>query len=187
MPFVRVRGSWMVKHPTASLYFRAFLSCRGWRICLRLYREFFRKIHFSRLAFRQRRSATAANTADLRFLLAGSTMSIAAAENFLRTAREQVAQKDINDSYLKAITELTREVKRLEDEIRRVRRDVWSAAASDLRKCAAAVRAACYIVSMTHQDDKPLRGVGVYWIDEADYADVVASSRMAQRCRPIGR
>jgi hypothetical protein len=51
-------------------------------------------------------------------------MSIAAAENFLRNAREQVAQKDINDSYLKAITELTREVKRLEDEIRRVRRDV---------------------------------------------------------------
>ncbi len=51
-------------------------------------------------------------------------MSIAAAENFLRNAREQIAQKDINDSYLKAITELTREVKRLEDEIRRVRRDV---------------------------------------------------------------
>jgi hypothetical protein len=51
-------------------------------------------------------------------------MSIAAAENFLRNSREQVAQKDINDSYLKAMTELTREVKRLEDEIRRVRRDV---------------------------------------------------------------
>lgn len=28
---------------------------------------------------------------------------------------------------------------------------------------------------MTDQDDKPLRGVGVYWIDEADYADVVAA------------
>jgi hypothetical protein len=27
---------------------------------------------------------------------------------------------------------------------------------------------------MTHQDDKPLRGVGVYWIDEADYAAVKA-------------
>ena len=51
-------------------------------------------------------------------------MSIAAAENFLRNSREQVSQKDINDSYLKAMTELTREVKRLEDEIRRVRRDV---------------------------------------------------------------
>lgn len=51
-------------------------------------------------------------------------MSIAAAENFLRNAREQVSQKDINDSYLKAMSELTREIKRLEDEIRRVRRDV---------------------------------------------------------------
>jgi hypothetical protein len=28
---------------------------------------------------------------------------------------------------------------------------------------------------MTDQDDKPLRGVGVYWIDEADYTAVVAS------------
>lgn len=27
---------------------------------------------------------------------------------------------------------------------------------------------------MTHQDDKPLRGVGVYWIDEADYGAVKA-------------
>lgn len=51
-------------------------------------------------------------------------MSIAAAENFLRNARDQVSQKDINDSYLKAMSELTREIKRLEDEIRRVRRDV---------------------------------------------------------------
>ena len=51
-------------------------------------------------------------------------MSIAAAENFLRNSREQVSQKDINDSYLKAMTELTREVKRLQDEIHRVRRDV---------------------------------------------------------------
>ena len=51
-------------------------------------------------------------------------MSIAAVENFLRNARDQISQKDINDSYLKAMTELTREVKRLEDEIRRCRRDV---------------------------------------------------------------
>jgi hypothetical protein len=27
---------------------------------------------------------------------------------------------------------------------------------------------------MSHQDEKPLRGVGVYWIDEADYGAVVA-------------
>jgi hypothetical protein len=51
-------------------------------------------------------------------------MSLTAVENFLRNAREQIAQKDINDSYLRAISELMREVKRLEDEIRRVRRDV---------------------------------------------------------------
>lgn len=51
-------------------------------------------------------------------------MSLSAVENFLRAAREQIAQKDINESYLRAVAELTREVKRLEDEIRRVRRDV---------------------------------------------------------------
>jgi hypothetical protein len=27
---------------------------------------------------------------------------------------------------------------------------------------------------MTHENDKPLRGVGVYWIDEADYGAVRA-------------
>lgn len=51
-------------------------------------------------------------------------MSLSTVENFLRNARDQIAQKDINDSYLRAISELTREVKRLEDEIRRIRRDV---------------------------------------------------------------
>jgi hypothetical protein len=51
-------------------------------------------------------------------------MSLANAENFLRNAREQISQKDINDSFLKAIAELTREIKRLEDDIRRTRRDV---------------------------------------------------------------
>jgi hypothetical protein len=51
-------------------------------------------------------------------------MSLATAENFLRNAREQISQKDINESYYKAITELTREIKRLEDEVRRTRRDV---------------------------------------------------------------
>lgn len=51
-------------------------------------------------------------------------MSLATAETFLRNSREQISQKDINESYYKAITELTREIKRLEDEIRRARRDV---------------------------------------------------------------
>ena len=51
-------------------------------------------------------------------------MSLASAETFLRNSREQISQKDINESYYKAITELTREIKRLEDEVRRARRDV---------------------------------------------------------------
>lgn len=52
------------------------------------------------------------------------TMSLATAENFLRNARDQISQKDINESYYKAMVELTREIKRLEDEVRRARRDV---------------------------------------------------------------
>jgi hypothetical protein len=51
-------------------------------------------------------------------------MSLANAETFIRNAREQISQKDINESLYKAISELTREVKRLDDEIRRARRDV---------------------------------------------------------------
>jgi cell division protein FtsB len=51
-------------------------------------------------------------------------MSLSVAENYLRNAREQVAQRDINDSLVKAVVELTREVKRLESELRRVRRGV---------------------------------------------------------------
>jgi phage host-nuclease inhibitor protein Gam len=51
-------------------------------------------------------------------------MSLSNAENFLRNAREQISQKDINDSFIKAIAELTREIKRLEDDVRRTRRDV---------------------------------------------------------------
>jgi adenylosuccinate lyase len=57
-------------------------------------------------------------------MLAGSHMSISSAEIFLRNAREQVSQRDINESLLKAIGELTSEVKRLDDEIRRARRDI---------------------------------------------------------------
>ena len=51
-------------------------------------------------------------------------MSISIAENYLQKAKQQLSQRDINDSLMKAIGELTREVKRLEDEIRRARRDV---------------------------------------------------------------
>lgn len=51
-------------------------------------------------------------------------MSISTVETFIRNAKEQVTQRDINDSILKAIAELIRENKRLDDEIRRVRREV---------------------------------------------------------------
>jgi dynactin complex subunit len=51
-------------------------------------------------------------------------MSISAAENFLKNAKQQVSQRDINDSLMKAVTVLTSEVKRLEDDLRRVRREV---------------------------------------------------------------
>ena len=51
-------------------------------------------------------------------------MSISSAENFIRNASEQVAQRDINDSLMKAIAELARELKRLDNEVHRVRREV---------------------------------------------------------------
>jgi adenylosuccinate lyase len=51
-------------------------------------------------------------------------MSISTAETFIRHATEQVSQRDINASLLKAIAELTREIKRLDSEVHRVRREV---------------------------------------------------------------
>lgn len=57
----------------------------------------------------------------------GKSMSLSIAENFIRNAREQHSQQDINSSLLKALAEMTRELKRLDDEVRRVRRDVQMA------------------------------------------------------------
>lgn len=51
-------------------------------------------------------------------------MSTSTIETYVRNARDQISQKDVNDSIIKALAELTREAKRLDDEIRRVRRDV---------------------------------------------------------------
>jgi gamma-glutamyl:cysteine ligase YbdK (ATP-grasp superfamily) len=51
-------------------------------------------------------------------------MPISNAENQIRIARQQMSQRDINESLLKITAELITEVKRLEDEVRRVRRDV---------------------------------------------------------------
>ena len=50
-------------------------------------------------------------------------MSLTIAENFIRSAREQHSQQDINASLLKALGEMAREIKRLDDEVRRARRD----------------------------------------------------------------
>lgn len=60
----------------------------------------------------------------VRRLILGPFMSVAAVENFLQNARAQISQRDINESLLRALTEMTREIKRLEDEVRRVQRDV---------------------------------------------------------------
>jgi hypothetical protein len=51
-------------------------------------------------------------------------MSISSTENILRLAKEQVAQRDINDSVLKTLHEMVRELKRLDNEVRRARRGV---------------------------------------------------------------
>ncbi len=51
-------------------------------------------------------------------------MSITTLELFVRNAREQVSQRDIIESLLNAVTELTGEIKRLDREIHRVRREV---------------------------------------------------------------
>lgn len=51
-------------------------------------------------------------------------MSITSVETFIRNARQQVSQRDIVSSLLKAIDELTREVKRMDDDVRRIRREV---------------------------------------------------------------
>jgi molecular chaperone GrpE (heat shock protein) len=46
------------------------------------------------------------------------------AERFLQKAKQQISQQDINESLSRAIDELGQEVKRLADEVRRVRRDI---------------------------------------------------------------
>lgn len=53
----------------------------------------------------------------------GQAMSLSSTETFIRNAKSQISQRDINESLMKALTELTKEVKRLEDEVRRARRE----------------------------------------------------------------
>ncbi|HTZ01177.1 MAG TPA: hypothetical protein VMC05_02505 [Xanthobacteraceae bacterium] len=45
-------------------------------------------------------------------------------EHFLREAKQQVSQRDVNDSLIRAINELIREVKRIDDSVQRARRDI---------------------------------------------------------------
>ncbi len=52
-------------------------------------------------------------------------MSLHGAESYVRLAKKQVSQVDINASLLKAIDELLREVKHLSEEVRKARRDLW--------------------------------------------------------------
>lgn len=52
-------------------------------------------------------------------------MSLHGAESYVRLAKKQISQLDINDSLLKAIDELLREVKHLSEEVRKARRDLW--------------------------------------------------------------
>jgi hypothetical protein len=50
--------------------------------------------------------------------------STSKAETFLRKAKEKVSQYDIIENLVQAVDELTRDVKRIDDEVQRMRRDV---------------------------------------------------------------
>ena len=51
-------------------------------------------------------------------------MSISSAETFVRYAQDQRSQLDINQSLLRALTEMLREMKDMQGEIQRLRRVV---------------------------------------------------------------
>jgi hypothetical protein len=51
-------------------------------------------------------------------------MTLSRAEIFLRAAKQQASQRDINESLFKAIDELIREVQSARDEAQRARRDL---------------------------------------------------------------
>lgn len=54
-------------------------------------------------------------------------MPVSSVESLLRQAKQQVSQRDINETMLKAVFEMTKEIKRLDDEIRRARREAQMA------------------------------------------------------------
>jgi hypothetical protein len=51
-------------------------------------------------------------------------MSLASTETFLRNAKQQLSQTDINQSLIRAIGELLREIKDMENEMHRLKRSV---------------------------------------------------------------
>jgi len=51
-------------------------------------------------------------------------MSLSTAETFLQHAKHQLSQTDINQSLIRAITELIRELQNLENEVHSVRRSI---------------------------------------------------------------
>lgn len=51
-------------------------------------------------------------------------MSVSTAETFIRYAKEQRTQTDINNSLIRALAEVLREMKDLENEVNRLRRVV---------------------------------------------------------------
>lgn len=51
-------------------------------------------------------------------------MSLSSTDNFLRNAKQQLSQTDINQSLIRAIGELMREIKDMENEMHRLKRNI---------------------------------------------------------------
>jgi hypothetical protein len=51
-------------------------------------------------------------------------MSISKAENLIGTAKQQISQRDINESLMRAMLELINEMKQVSEEVRRLRHDI---------------------------------------------------------------
>lgn len=51
-------------------------------------------------------------------------MSVSSTETFLRNAKHQLSQTDINQSLIRAIGDLLHEVKNMENEMHRIKRSI---------------------------------------------------------------
>lgn len=51
-------------------------------------------------------------------------MSLSSTETYLRNAKQQLSQADVNQSLIRAIGELMREIKNMEHELHRMKRNV---------------------------------------------------------------